>query len=164
MHAYNTPHFHFCQSPDSKTEPSYNKQTCGLLINELCLVSILGRQTPIQSQKSLYCQKWRPYKVRAVFSEPICTNKARIGPPSANQGISTDSHNSQHVQVTLRVTPPTSPCPTLSADAEPARKCAETIFSVHCAVWRQQKLTLGIKGISGWVLYTQTHWKYFTCS
>ena len=56
--------------------------------------------------------------------------------PSALAGkcISTDSHNSQDVQVTLQVTPPTSPCPTLSADAEPARKCAETMFSAHCAV------------------------------
>ena len=34
-------------------------------------------------------------------------NNARIGPPSTNQGISTDSHNSHHVQVTLWVTPPT---------------------------------------------------------
>ena len=31
------------------------------------------------------------YKVRVVFSELICANKARIGPPSANQGVSTDS-------------------------------------------------------------------------
>ena len=51
----------------------------------------------------------------------------------------------QHVQATLRVTPPMSPCPTPSTDAEPVRKHAETIFSVHCAAWRQQKLTLGIK-------------------
>ena len=67
-------------------------------------------------------------------SKPICANMARIGPPSANQGISTDSHNSQHVEVTLWVTPPTSPCPTLSTDAEPVCKRAETIFSAQCAV------------------------------
>ena len=33
-----------------------------------------------------------------------------------------------------RMTPPTSPCPTLSADTEPARKRAETIFSAQCDV------------------------------
>jgi len=33
----------------------------------------------------------------------ICENYT-WGPPSANQGISTDSHNSHHVQVTLQVT------------------------------------------------------------
>ena len=103
-------------------------------------------------------------KVRAVFSKPICANKARIGPPSANQGISTDSHNSQHVQITLWVTPPTSPCPILSADAEPARKRAVTIFSAHCAVWRQQKLTLGIKWLkphSFWVHVHESQWEVF---
>ena len=78
----------------------------------------------------------KTHKVRAVFSKPICANKARIGPPSANQGISIDSHNSQHVQVTLWVTQPTFPCPTLSADAESACKRAETFcfFSAHCTV------------------------------
>ena len=34
------------------------------------------------------------------------------------------------------MTPPTYPCPTLSADAEPAHKraCAETIFPAQCDV------------------------------
>ena len=66
------------------------------------------------------------HKVRAVFSKPICANKARIGPPSANQDISTDSHNSHHVQpschVTLGVTASAFPCSTLSADTEPAHR------------------------------------------
>ena len=42
--------------------------------------------------------------------------------------------SSQHVQVTLRVTPPHSSCPTLSADAEPMHKHTETIFSAQCDV------------------------------
>ena len=84
-----------------------------------------------------------------MFSKPICANKARIGPPSANQGISTDSHNSNHVQVTLQVTPPTSPCPTLSADTESAHKraCRDYLFCALRSV-TSKKLTLGIKWLS----------------
>ena len=41
----------------------------------------------------------------------------------------------------------TSLCPTLSADTELGRKCAETVFSAHCTVWCQQKLTSEMKGL-----------------
>ena len=37
------------------------------------------------------------------------------------------------------VTPPTCPCPTLSADAEPTCKRMETIFFTQYAVWCNQK-------------------------
>ena len=37
-----------------------------------------------------------------------------------NHGALTAKLSSHHMHVTLWVTPPTSPCPTLSADAEPA--------------------------------------------
>ena len=53
---------------------------------------------------------------------------------SPNVGTFTAKPSGCHVHSTLRVTPPTSPCPTLSADAEPTRKCAESIFSVQCVV------------------------------
>ena len=115
MHAYNTPYFHFCLSPDSKTEP-----------RSTCLVSILSQQTLIHSQNCLYCKKWGPYKMRVAFPKPICVTKTRIGQPSANQDISTASYNSHHV------TPPTSPAVT------------EHVCT-HCVVWCQRKLTLGIK-------------------
>ena len=39
---------------------------------------------------SLYClqvQKWCPYKGRGVVPEPVCANKMRNGPASANQGF-----------------------------------------------------------------------------
>ena len=42
--------------------------------------------------------------------------------------------SSHHMHVTLWVTPPTSPCPTLSADAEPGGKHMETTFAVQCDV------------------------------
>ena len=38
------------------------------------------------------------------------------------------------VHSTLQMTLPTSPCPTLSADAELACKHTETIFSVQCTL------------------------------
>ena len=39
----------------------------------------------------LQVQKWCPYKGREVVPEPVCANKVRNGPPSANQGFSTAS-------------------------------------------------------------------------
>ena len=38
--------------------------------------------------------------------------------------------------------------PTLSPDAEPARKRAVSIFSAQCAVWCNQKCLLGFNGLS----------------
>ena len=72
---------------------------------------------PVQSPNHLHCQKWAPYKVRVAFSKPICATKARIGPSSANQNVSTASHISHHVHFTLWVTPPTFSSPTHSTDA-----------------------------------------------
>ena len=72
--------------------------------------------------------------LRVVFCKPIHALRVRGGLPSPNHGPFTAKPSSHHVHVTVRVTPPTSLCPTLSADAEPARKCTETIFSAHCAV------------------------------
>ena len=72
--------------------------------------------------------------LRVVFCKPVHAVRARGGPPGTNHGPFTAKPSCHHVYVTLWVTPPTSPCPTLSADAEPARKCTEIIFSAHCAV------------------------------
>ena len=73
-------------------------------------------------------------RLRVVFCKPVHALRARGGPPSPNHDPFTAKPSSHHVHVTVRVTPPTSLCPTLSADAEPARKCTEIIFSAHCAV------------------------------
>ena len=42
--------------------------------------------------------------------------------------------SSHHVHVTLWVTLPTSPCPTLSADTEPASVSMQTVFSAQSDV------------------------------
>ena len=46
--------------------------------------------------------------------------------------------------------PPFFMCAGDEASTEPVRKRADTIFSAHSAVWRQQKLTLEIKGLTVW--------------
>ena len=63
--------------------------------------------------------KWRPYKVRSLVSNSIYAKKDRNGPPSANQVASKDEPRCGHAVCTLRVYPPTSPCPALFAHAEP---------------------------------------------
>ena len=82
-----------------------------------------------------------PEKVTAVFSRSVHATRARIGPPNPNNLLQPSSH---HVHVTLRVATPTTPCPTLSTDAEPACQRTETIFSVQCTVWCNQKCTISI--------------------
>ena len=57
--------------------------------------------------------------------------RARGGQPGPNHDSFAAKPSSHHVHVTLRVTVPTSLCPTPSADTEPVRKCAQTIFSVQ---------------------------------
>ena len=67
-------------------------------------------------------QKWSPYKVKGPFSVLVCTRRWRSGTPSADQAISIASCNSRHALSARAVHPPTSPCPTLSASAEPIFK------------------------------------------
>ena len=69
----------------------------------------------------LECWKWMPYKAR-LLSNSIQTKEKRNGPPSANQVVSKDEPRRSHVVCTLRVYPPTSPYPALSAEAEPTSK------------------------------------------
>ena len=94
-------------------------------------------------------QRWSPYKVKGAFSTPVCARKQTNGPPGIDQGFSTGSCNCRHALSARAVPPctaamhcqpercrhalsaravhpPTSPCPTLSASAEP-------IFKTDCA-------------------------------
>ena len=48
----------------------------------------------------LQVQKWCPYKERGVVPEPVCANKVRNGPASADQGFYTASQGSCHLQGT----------------------------------------------------------------
>ena len=59
----------------------------------------------------LQVQKWCLYKGRGVVPEPVCANKVRNGPASADQGFSTASQGSCHVHGTPCWNPPTSPYP-----------------------------------------------------
>ena len=97
----------------------------------LVIVSTISCHTPTQSPSSRSCQKPTLCKVRVVFSKPVRAVRVWGGPLGTNHGLF-KAKPSNHS--TLPVTPPTSPCPTLSADAEPAHKRTETIFSAQCAV------------------------------
>ena len=87
--------------------------------------------TAHQRKKKCHCQKWRPHKARRLFSKLIHAKEERNGPPSANQGLSTAKPRSSQAVCTLRVHPPTSPCPTLPAGAEPKSQG-------HCHKWHHK--------------------------
>ena len=104
-------------------------------LTEHAMVSTLGCHASTQSPSSLPSQKPTPYKMRLVFCKLVHAVRVRSALPGLNHDSFTAKPSSHHVHVT----PPTSPCPTLSVNAEPERKCAETIFCVQCAVWCNQK-------------------------
>jgi len=83
----------------------------------------------------LECWKWRPYKVRSLVSNSMYAKKDRNGPPSANQVASKHQPRHGHAVSTLRVHPPTSPCPALSAHAEPKSQG-------HCRMWHHEAESL----------------------
>lgn len=62
----------------------------------------------IQPENCLQGLKWKPYKVRELFSTLVCVNKTN-GQPSANQDLSTAKLSSHHVDVTQMVTENTPP-------------------------------------------------------
>ena len=93
--------------------------------------------TLLQTESCLKSQKWSPYKVKVPFSTPVCTRKQKDGPSSADQSHSIASCNSRHAQSAKAVHLPTSPCPTLSASAEP-------IFKTGCTNWCAVRLSLSV--------------------
>ena len=119
------------------------------LINEHAIVGTLGCHTPAWSPSSLLCQKWTPTRWEPRFlSLSMQPGQELAHAPGPNHGILTAKPSSHHVHVTLRVTSPTFLCPTFSADTVPVHCRAETIFSALCAVWCDQKCTIGFKSFS----------------
>ena len=117
------------------------------LINEHAMVSNIGFHTP-ESPSSLPCQKPTPFKVKVVFSKPVHAVRGEVAHPVPPWPFHWQAY---HVHKTLGVTPSTSCCSNLSADAKPVCKRAETIFSVRCALWCNQKCTTGFNGLMKWV-------------
>ena len=104
------------------------------------------------------CWKLRPYKARRLLSDPVYAKNHGNGPPSADQDLSAAEPRHGHAVCTLRVHPTTSPCPALSAVAEPisqghCRKShdeAETIMTTFGA--------MGPKGLKSYsYLLSQSH-------
>ena len=72
----------------------------------------LSDQRVLQVTEScLQIQKWCSYKARGVVPEPVCANKARNGPATADQGSSLASQGSCYVHGTLGWTHPPPPYP-----------------------------------------------------
>ena len=74
------------------------------------------------TESCLQNQKWCPYKRKGVVPEPVCANKVRNGPASADQGFSTASQGSYHVHGTPCWNSPTSPFSTFFASRKPIFK------------------------------------------
>ena len=103
------------------------------LSNELAIVIAVGQWPSLQSEKIASHQKWRPYMARRPFSNPICAKEEGNGPPSA----ATKGFLQLGPEIAMLRTwaqgwnPPISPCPTLSAGAEPKSQG-------HCRKWHHK--------------------------
>ena len=52
---------------------------------------------PSRLRKKVRCQKWRLYKARGLFSQPICAKEERNGQPSSNPGLFKAKPRNVHV-------------------------------------------------------------------
>ena len=77
------------------------------------------------------------------MTKTVHAARARVGPHGPNHGTLTAKPSSHHVHVTLWVALSTSPCPTLSADAEPARVARRDSF-LRSAQYDVTKRQLGV--------------------
>ena len=116
------PHSHFMATP---TSVGHVGLRCGCVkFKSQPLITLNTHQQACNSQHSqLSYTRSQPkqlslpetlYKVRVVFCKPVHAVRVRGGPHNLNHDSFTAKPSSHHVHVTLEVTPPTSPCPTLS--------------------------------------------------
>ena len=112
-------YFHFCLEPALETWAKASL-TPSLRVHDPnhthSLASFqwsgLSDQRVLQLTEScLQIPKWCPYKARGVVPEPVCANKARNGPATADQGSSLASQDSCHVYGTPGWTHPPPPIP-----------------------------------------------------
>ena len=80
-------------------------------ISYLVRISTSNQRALQLTESCLQIQKWCPYKARGVVPEPVCANKVRNGPATANQGSSLASQGSCHVHGTPGWTHPPPPIP-----------------------------------------------------
>ena len=65
----------------------------------------------IQTGNGFHYQKWQPYQVRGLFSQPICAGEVRNGPLNANQGLFKLSPNMAMLFAPFNFTHPPLPVP-----------------------------------------------------
>ena len=91
-------------------------------MNELAIVMALSRQPLVQTrEKASLPGMGAQQGERTVFSTCWCIEE-RNSPPGTNQGVFKAEPRDSHTVATLRVHPPNSPCPALSAHVEPISK------------------------------------------
>ena len=119
MDTFHGPYFHFCLELALETRVKA-LMTHSLWVldfghtHSLASVQLSGpsnQRMLLQTKSCLKCQKWSPYKVKGVFSTPICARKQTNGLPGMDQGFSTGSCNGRHALSPRVVHPPTSPLP-----------------------------------------------------
>ena len=113
------PYFHFCFELALETwaKASLTHTSLGswpqphLLLSELSMVRALWPATapPDWMLPTKLIKKWCLYKRRGVVPEPVCANKVKNGPASADQGCSLASQGSCHVHATPCWNPPPPP-------------------------------------------------------
>ena len=104
-------------NPPISPYPAFFASAKTYLQNGLCQLITCGQShgapTWPNHTHSLASFQWSgcPYKARGVVPEPVCANKVRNGPASADQGFSTASQGSCHVHGTPGWTHPPPPIP-----------------------------------------------------
>ena len=152
MHANNTPYFHFCPSPDSKTEPrctcSYNKQTHdpnhAYSLTNFAWSAFSATKHPFRAEKVLTAGNEYPTRWEQCFLSLFGQTRQELDHPVPTKVF---------LQTATTASMCRSPCgdPTHLPLSHPfcwRRTSAQARRDyLFCAVWmwRQQKLTLGIK-------------------
>ena len=119
MDTFFGPCFHFCSEPalepwaKASLTPSFRVHDPNHTHSPASFQwSGLSDKRALQLTEScLQIHKWCSYKARGVVPEPVCANKARNGPATADQGSSLASQGSCHVHGTPGWTHPPPPIP-----------------------------------------------------
>ncbi len=108
-----------CSKLHTKVKPAIPSKFANLAMPTRYRVFAQAMPTRSSATKSHGHMKWRPYKVTGLLPTSIHAKNKKNGLPSSEQGLSTARPRLHYAIFTLRVNPPSSPHPTLSAHAEP---------------------------------------------
>ena len=126
-------------------------------INELAIVMALSQQPLTQTAINASPSEMGAVQgKRTVFSTLLCIGGHSSGPLRVNQGVFKVEPRDGHAVCTVRVHPPTSPYPALSAEAEP-------ISEGHCRKWHHKMLQRIVEHPCGF-LYFLVKFQWCMCT